>query len=328
MLKGAFSFIIAIPKNKINMTKKYLGEGVLLFNTVIWGATFVIIKMALSDISPMMFVATRFTIAAVLLFPFMVKSLKKADKSTILEGAVLGLMFFGGFATQTIGLNFTTATKSGFITGTFVLFTPVFQLIFERKKPSTGNLLGVGVVILGLVILSSKGTSLLDIFEEIGTGFNIGDFFTLLCAAFFAMYLVYLDITSRKYDYRPLVFMQVSVTGICGILSAIILSYSGFETFRFVVNSNVIFSLLYTAILATIVTTTLQTKYQKYITPTKAGIILSFEPIFSMILAFAMLSERISLFGFIGCILIVTGLLVTELYDKLKLNYERKSVEG
>ena len=215
-------------------------------------------------------------------------------------------------------MEVTSATKSGFITGTFVLFTPVFQLLFEKKKPSFGNLIGVFIVILGLVMLSSKGNSLLDIFHEMGQGFNIGDFFTLLCAAFFAMYLVYLDITSRKYDYRPLVFMQVATTGISGIIFSVILSYAGFESIRFVINANVVFALLYTAILATIVTTTLQTKYQKLVTPTKAGIILSFEPIFSMVLAFIMLSERISLFGFIGCILIFTGLLTTELFDKLK----------
>ncbi len=304
------------------MDKKFSGEGILLLNTVIWGATFVIIKMALRDISPMMFVATRFSLASLLLLPFMFKSLKNADKGTIIGGALLGFMFFLGFATQTIGLNYTSATKSGFITGTFVLFTPLFQLLFEKKKPSKGNLLGVAIVIMGLIMLSSKGDSLFDIFREIGQGFNIGDFFTLLCAVFFAMYLVYLDITSRKYDYRPLVFMQVSVTGICGVIFSIILSAAGLESVKFILNANVVFALLYTAVLATIVTTTLQTKYQKFVTPTKAGIILSFEPIFSMILAFIMLSERISLFGFIGCILIFTGLLVTELFDKLKMNHE------
>ncbi len=304
------------------MNKKYSGEGILLLNTIIWGATFVIIKMALRDVSPMMFVATRFTLASLLLLPFMFKTIRKADRGTILSGALLGFMFFLGFATQTIGLNFTSATKSGFITGTFVLFTPVFQLLFEKKKPSGGNLTGVAIVILGLILLSSKGNSLFDIFREIGQGFNIGDFFTLLCAVFFAMYLVYLDSTSRKYDYRPLVFMQVAVTGISGIVFSFILSATGFESFKFVLNSNVVFALLYTAILATIVTTTLQTKYQKFVTPTKAGIILSFEPIFSMILAFILLSERISLFGFIGCILIFTGLLVTELFDKLKAKHE------
>ncbi len=300
--------------------KKYLGESVLLFNTIIWGATFVIIKGALSDISPMMFVAVRFTFASLLLLPFMIKILKRSNKATIWGGIILGVMSFIGFATQTIGLNFTTATKSGFITGTFVLFTPVFQLIFERKKPSKGNLLGVFIVLLGLVLLSGKGNSFLDIFDEIGRGFNIGDFFTILCAIFFAMYLVYLDITTRKFDYRPLVFLQVAVTGVCGIVFAFILSSTGFEHVRFTLNSNVIFALLYTTILATIVTTTLQTKFQKFVTPTKAGIILSFEPIFAAVLAYFILAEKISSFGLIGCILIFTGLLVTELFDKLILN--------
>jgi drug/metabolite transporter (DMT)-like permease len=300
--------------------KKYLGESVLLFNTIIWGATFVIIKNALYDVSPMIFVAIRFTFASLMLLPFMSKNLRESNKATILGGTILGVMYFLGFATQTIGLNFTSATKSGFITGTFVLFTPIFQLLFEKKKPNKGNLLGVMIVLLGLVLLSGKGNSFFDIFHELGQGFNIGDFFTILCAVFFAMYLVYLDIVTRRFDYKPLVFLQVSVTGISGIVFAIILSITKFEPAKFTVNLNVIFALLYTAILATIVTTTLQTKFQKIISPTKAGIILSFEPIFSAILANIYLSEKISSFGFIGGILIFTGLIVSELFDRLKFN--------
>ena len=203
--------------------KKNTGEAILLLVTVIWGATFVIIKLALADVSPMMFVASRFLFASLLLLPFMIKVLKKTSREVIVSGFILGLMYFVGFATQTIGLNYTTATKSGFITGTFVIFTPLFQLLFEKKKPSKGNLIGVVFVIIGLILLSSKRGSIFDIFHEIGTGFNIGDFYTLLCAVFFAMYLVYLDIISKKYYYLPLVFMQISVTAVCGLIFAAVL---------------------------------------------------------------------------------------------------------
>ena len=302
--------------------KKYTAEAILIFITVIWGATFVIIKVALNDVSPLAFVATRFVLAAVILFPFYLKIKNNFNKILTLSGILLGTMFFLGFATQTIGLKYTTATKSGFITGTFVLFTPVFQLLFERKKPSKGNLLGVLFVLAGLILLSSKGASILDIFHEIGSGFNVGDFFTLLCAVFFAMYLVYLDILTKKYEFFPLVILQVGTTAVLGILFAFCLSSFNIETFKIEITKNVIFALLYTSILATVVSTTLQTKYQKFLTPTKVGIILSFEPIFSAITAFIILSERISRFSLIGGILIFAGLLVTELFDKFKFNHE------
>ena len=302
--------------------KKNNAEFILILVTLIWGATFVIIKEALNDISPMTFVAIRFSIATIILLPFYFKIRKNFNKPITLSGILLGSMFFLGFATQTIGLKFTSATKSGFITGTFVLFTPIFQLLFEKKKPSKGNLLGVLFVIAGLILLSSKGSSLLGIFHEIGGGFNIGDFFTLLCAVFYGMYLVYLDILTKKFQFFPLVILQVGTTAVLGIIFSIGLSVLNVEPITITVSKNLIFALLYTSILATVVSTTLQTKFQKYLTPTKVGIILSFEPIFAAVTAFIILNERISRFSFLGGLFIFTGLLVAELFDKFRLNNE------
>ncbi len=307
------------------MVKKYLSEGSLLFITIIWGATFVIIKGALSEITPMLFIAVRFTLAAVLLFPFFFRSVLNSSKETIKDGLILGVIYFLGFATQTIGLQYTTATKSAFITGTFVLFTPIFQLIFEKKIPGKGNLIGILFVILGLIFLSSKGENALDVFSEIGSGFNIGDFFTLICAVFFAMYLVYLDISSKKHDYKPLVFIQISLTGLLGIISALFVSATGLQTEKLIINSSLIFAIIYTSVFATIIASTIQTKFQKVVTPTKAGIILSFEPIFSAIFAFFILTEKISNFAALGCILIFLGLIVAEVFDKLNIFSNEKA---
>ena len=301
-----------------NYLNKYFAEGALLLNTLIWGATFVLIKNALKDISPLLFVAIRFILAGLILLPFVKIIFKNADKKTITGGLLLGLLYFLGFSSQTIGLNYTSATKSGFITGTFVIFTPIFQFIIEKKVPKFINLLGISIVILGLIFLSSRGDSFFDIFTEIGTNFNIGDFFTLLCAAFFALYLVYLDVISKNHDYMPLVFMQIAVTGLCGIIFALILSGIGLSSFKFTLTGNILIGILYTSLLATILTTILQTKYQKVVTPTKASIIFSFEPIFAALFAFFVLSEKISNFGILGCAIIFIGLLTTELLDKNK----------
>ncbi|MHB1687743.1 MAG: DMT family transporter [Ignavibacteriaceae bacterium] len=301
------------------MVKKYLGESSLIFITIIWGATFVIIKNALSNISPMLFIAVRFSLAAVLLFPFFFRSVLNSSKETIKDGLILGVIYFLRFAAQTIGLQFTSATKSAFITGTFVLFTPLFQLLFEKKIPGKGNLIGIFFVLFGLIFLSSKGGSALEVFSEIGSGFNIGDFFTLICAVFFAMYLVYLDIASKKHDYKPLVFIQISLTGLLGIIASLLVSAAGLQAVKLSINFSLIFAIIYTSIFATIIASTVQTKFQKVVTPTKAGIILSFEPIFSAIFAFFILSEKISNFAALGCILIFFGLLVAEVFDKLKI---------
>jgi drug/metabolite transporter (DMT)-like permease len=220
-----------------------------------------------------------------------------------------------------MGLHFTSATKSGFITGTSVIFTPFFQVFLERRRPGKGNIIGTILVLAGLLFLSSKGTHFTDLIYDIGSNFNIGDFLTLICALSYSVYIVYLDIISKKVDYMPLVFIQIGVTAVGGILLAIVFQFTGIETGMFSFTKDLIIAVIYTSILSTILTTILQTKFQRYITPIKAGIIFSLEPIFAAIVAFFLLSEKISNFGFIGCIFIFSGLLISELMDK---NYARE----
>lgn len=293
--------------------KKYLPETFLMLNTLIWGATFVIIKSALTDISPLLFISIRFCFATLILLPFTFKIFRGINKETLLGGFFLGLLYFIGFSTQTVGLNYTTATKSAFITGTFVIFTPLFQTVIQKKLPGKNVIAGIFLVVTGLIFLTSKGESLLSVFSEIGENFNIGDFFTLLCAIFFSLYIVYLDIISKKTDYKPLVFLQIAVTGVCGVLFSSLFTVWDVEKIYFTFTSNLLFAILYTAVLATVLTTTLQTMYQKFVTPSIAGIILSFEPIFAALFAFFMLNEKISNFGLIGCTFIFAGLLVSEI---------------
>lgn len=293
--------------------KKYFGEGALLLTTLLWSVTFVIIKESLVSVSPVVFVSLRFAIASLILSPFIIKAFKKIDKELLMTGLFLSLFFFAGFATQTIGLKYTTATKSGFITGTFILFTPLFQYLIEKKLPKKENIYGIILIITGLLFLSSKGNTFFNIFTELGSSFNIGDFFTLLTAISFALYLVYLDIVTKKYDYMPLVYMQILFTAVMGMLFAIFLSLTGFEGIKFSFNNQVFFALAYVSVFATIITTFLQTKYQKTVTPTKAGIIFSFEPLLAALFAFYILDERISSFGYIGGAFIFSGLIITEI---------------
>lgn len=296
--------------------KKYFGEGALIFNTIIWGGTFVIVKNSLADISSMLFVGIRFLIASLILLPFAIKELKKLDGKSIGMGLLVGIFLFLGFSTQTVGLNYTTATKSGFITGSLVMFTPLLQLIIERRKPALGALFGSLLVLMGLVFLSVKDTSILNLFYELGSNFNFGDVMTLLCAIFFAMQIVFLDKVSRRINFKALTFLQLSATSSLAIILAIALSALGIEPMKAEFTGSLLGGLAYTAILATFVTMTIQTRFQKEVTPTKAGIIYSFEPLFAALFAYFALSEGFTLFSFIGCALIFSGLLASELLEK------------
>lgn len=296
--------------------KKYLPVGALLINTIIWGGTFAIIKNALEDASSMIFVAVRFSLASAILLPFVWKYLKNANKDAIISGFILGFLLFLGFASQTMGLKYTTATKSGFITGLFVIFTPILQTLIEKRKPTRGNIIGIFLVLAGLILLSGKGDSVVSVITELGSSFNRGDFLTLLCAFFFAMYIVYLDMVCRKYEYMLLVFLQIAVTAVLGYMAAFLFTNISVESIAFNLTDNLIYSFLYTAILATIVTTIIHTKYQRYVSPTQASIIFSLEPIFAAIIAFYALGETITVYGYFGCFIIFTGLLFSELVGK------------
>lgn len=295
--------------------KKYIGEIVLLFNTLIWGGTFALIKNAFTDVSPLLFLGLRFGLATLIFLPFVYSQLRTTNKKTLIAGAILGIFYFSGFAMQTLGLNLTSATKSGFITGTFVIFIPILQLIIERRKPKWFNLLSVILVLFGLIMLSSKGDNALDFIKQLGSDFNLGDLLTLICALLFAFQVVYVDVFTKKYDYLPMVFVQLLITGLGGFMFSYIFSITSLEEVRFTFNTNVVSAILYTSIFASIIATIIQLKYQKTVSPTKAGIIFSIEPIFAAVFAYFLLSEKISNFGLVGCVLIFIGLIVSELFS-------------
>jgi drug/metabolite transporter (DMT)-like permease len=192
---------------------------------------------------------------------------------------------------------------------------PVFQTLIEKRIPSKGSIIGTVLVFIGILFLSSGGESIFEFFDELGSNFNFGDFLTLICAVLFALHVVYLDLYSKKENYKVLVFYQISLSALLGFLFAFLLAGLNIEPLEIEITGTSFFGIVYTGILATLVTTYLQTRYQKEVSPTKAGIVYSFEPIFAALIAFFVLSEKITNFGFIGSILIVSGLLVSELYD-------------
>ena len=305
---------------------KFFGEGAMLFVTLFWGATFVIVKESLDDVSSMLFIALRFTIASIFLIPIFLKVRKEFTKGAVIAGFVIGFLLFGGFATQTVGLKFTTATKSGFLTGSAVVMVPILQTIIEKRKPTTGSIIGVIIVFIGILLLSSNSNSVLLILNDLISNFNIGDFLTIICAFFLALYIIYIDVYTKRYNFWLMVIMQMFVTSILAYLAAFTSSFAGIEQMKIELTNYLIFGLLYTSIFATLITTVIQTKYQKLISPTKASIIFSLEPVFAAVFAFFLLSEKITNLGFIGAVLIFTGLITSEVFDNFfSKNGYRKS---
>jgi len=301
---------------------RYKGEVNLLIVTLLWSATFVIIKGALEDISSMLFIGLRFLIAGIILLPIVISRKLDWKNARIIPPIILGVLLFLGFAAQTVGLKHTSATKSAFLTGSAVVIIPFLQLFFEKKKPKTGPLIGVAVVLIGILFLSG-GNSIVTLLADIVTNFNFGDFLTLICAVFFALYVVYLDMLSAKYFFWMLLIIQIGVSAILSFSTAIIFDFINYEPLRVELTTQLSFGIIYTSIFATLITTTLQTKYQKLVSPTKAGIVYSFEPIFASIIAFAFLSERIAPFGLFSASLIFVGLIISETFDGIVNSFRK-----
>ncbi len=282
------------------MTSKARAELILLATTIVWGSTFVVVKLGLQEFSAFLFVAIRFLLATLFFLVFFRKKIFPIPASVARKGGLLGLFLFIGFITQTIGLNYTTASKSAFITGMMVALVPLLQIFITRKPPKVGNIVGILLVVAGLLFLTSPE----------GAALNFGDALTIICAVAFAVYIVYLDVVSREMTAMQLTFLQIASNAVLATLGALL-----FESVAFNTSFNAIAALLYLTIFATIITVFVQTRFQKDTTPTRAVVIFSIEPVIASLLAYFFLGEILGPLGLLGGGLIVGGVLISELSD-------------
>jgi len=282
------------------MSSRTRAELYLLSVTLIWGSTFVLSKFLLEDVTPFAYIAVRFGAAALLFTIFFFRRLRQMPRSAVIQGGILGVLLFVGFATQTVGLLYTSASKSAFITGMMVVFTPISQLLIERKSPRLGNVIGVVLVTIGLFLLTSPE----------GASFNVGDALTLICAAVFGVYIVYMDVFGKQQDPSHLTLMQFVTTSALAFGSLFFL-----ESPRLTLSTTTSAIMIYMIIFPTIIALFVQAKYQKDTTPTRSVIIFSVEPVIAAIFAYLLLGEALGWVGAAGGGVILLGLLVSELSD-------------
>jgi len=290
-------------------SKQRRAELFLLSVTIIWGSTFAISKYVLLYCSPLMYMSIRFFLAAGIVLVLFYRRVSVIPITTYIKGGILGLFLYFGFALQTVGLKYTTASKSAFITGLMVVLTPLVHYLAQKftkitpKPIRVGNILGVICSITGLYILTAPE----------GSSFTIGDIMTLGAALFFAFYIVYLDFASSEPDKLQLTYVQFWVCGILGLISAWLL-----EDVKIIFTTELVGFVLYLVIFATIVAMWVQNQFQGDTTPTRAAVIFSLEPVLAAFFAYLMLSEILSITAIIGAIFIMTGIIVSEFSEELR----------
>ncbi len=286
--------------NKDNKYKMLKADLSLIFIVMIWGTTFPLMKIALGNVKPFYFISLRFITAFIILTLILNKRLKKINWRTFKIGSFLGLWLFFGFAFQIYGLQFTTASRSGFITGLSVIIVPILSIFVLKQIPTLSSWLGVFLALIGMYFLTG--------FTE--AGFNIGDLLTFFCAISIAMQIVFLSKYIIKEDPLVITWLQITTVMVLGTI------VSFFEASSGSISTNSIAVIIYTGIFATALAIFVQSRAQQFTTSTHAGLIFSLEPVFGAIFSFLILSERLSTMGMIGAALIFAGIILSEIGDK------------
>lgn len=267
-------------------------------------------KGILDSASPLLYTSLRFLLASAIVAAFFRRSVRSLSAVSAGPGAILGLLLFAGFALQTIGLQWTTASKSAFFTGMLVVFTPLFHALAQRwfslprKALYAGNLAGVVLAASGLFLLTSPA----------GSEFNAGDAMTLAAAALFAVYIVYLDALGRRVDAMGLTFVVFAVCGIAAGVAA-----GATEELRLVPGPGFYLPLAYLTIFATVGALGIQNRFQADTTPTRAAVIFSLEPVIAAVFAWAVRGEELGAAGVAGGAMIFGGLILSELSEAIPL---------
>ncbi|MDO9555847.1 MAG: DMT family transporter [Atribacterota bacterium] len=271
----------------------------LLIIVIIWGSTFALIKGVINIIPPYTYLTYRFLLAALILILIFWKKMKEINIMILKKGSLIGIFLFLGYTFQTVGIKYTTATKAGFITGLSVVLVPIISHFFIKEKINRNSAIGVVLAFAGLWFLNYSSSF----------SFNLGDFLVLLCAVSFAMHIISVGLFSKKLDYVLLAITQITVVFVLSLLMALIferpaihLSYS----------SNIWWSIVITGVFATALAFYMQNRFQRYSTATKTAIIFSGEPIFAAVFAYFLLGEKVGLIAWIGGLLIIFGMIVSQ----------------
>lgn len=294
------------------MQNRYLkSDLLLLLSATIWGFAFVAQRMGMDHVGPFTFNGIRFFLGAAVVIPFIARNSQQQLPKTVASagvlgkralffyGALAGLTIFAGASLQQVGLVYTTAGKAGFITSLYVVMVPLMGSAWgQRTRAGTW----------GGALIAAVGMYLLSVNEDFTIAF--GDLLELMGAVFWACHIHLIGWLSPKTDSLQLAFVQFMVCAAASLVTALMV-----ETIRVADLMAVALPILYGGVLSVGVAYTLQVVAQRHAHPAHAAILLSLEAVFAAVGGWLILGEVMSVRGLIGCLLMFTGMLVSQLYD-------------
>jgi drug/metabolite transporter (DMT)-like permease len=289
------------PKDK----QQFFAELMLASVTLFWGATFPIVKDAITEMPVMAFLWVRFAIAALLLALIAGRSgFSTLDRRGWRLGILLGTLLFLSYLFQTFGLERTSSANTGFLTGLGVIWVPLMAGPILKKPAAFGSKIGVGMALLGLFMLTWHTPWTI----------NFGDVLVVVCSLFIALHIIGLDAFTRGYDGRALSFVQIATMAVLSCLGS--LAYEP-VSWPEAWTGSLVFAFIITSVFATAYAFWAMTTFQNRTTPTRAALIYTLEPVFAAIFSVWLAGDRLSAIGWFGGLLIIAGMIFAEVWPML-----------
>jgi len=277
--------------------RRFAPEGALVLAALAYGVTFPLVHDALADIEPFAYLVLRFSIAAAVLAPFAVALARRdpASRRTLLRAGLLaGVLLTGGYAAQTVGLQVVSPSTSAFITGLYVVLTPVVEAVVRRRLPAPPVLVGIGVATVGLYLLTGASVAL-----------GAGELATLLGAALFAVWIVYQGEYAHRLHPVPFTTVQLVVIAVLCLPPTAVQGIGRLSGLA-------LFAAAFTGVACSAVALSLQVWGQRRIPPSRTALILLLEPVFAGVAGYVS-GERLGAVRLAGAAVILAGIAVAEL---------------
>jgi drug/metabolite transporter (DMT)-like permease len=278
--------------------KQLTADLLLLMVTAIWGGTFVMVKDAIANYPVFSFLTIRFSLATLALLIIGWRRLATLGRRGLAAGVLIGLFLFAGYAFQTLGLQYTSASKAGFITGLSVVIVPLLSAVVLRRLPAREAVFGVG--------LATAGLALLTLNQNLAVA--RGDLLILACALAFALHIVSVSAFAPQVDPLALTIVQVATVTVASALMALFT-----ESTLTLPTPSGWFAAAFTGILATAVAFTVQTTAQRFTTPTRTALIFTGEPVFAALFGVLLAGDVMTAPAIAGGVLIIAGTVVSEI---------------
>ncbi|WP_341729116.1 DMT family transporter [Brooklawnia sp.] len=286
----------------------------LLVMAMLWGSTFFVLHDMLERVDAADLLGVRFTIAAVV-FAAVVHRKLIINRTTLRQGAILGLIFGSAQLLQTYGLAYTSASISGFLTGIYVVLTPILEALLFKARVRQRVWVAVGLATVGLAALTiAPGAGMVQ--------FGIGETLTIVSALLYAMHIIYTGRVATEQKAVTLAVFQTAGTAVLCLIGAIP------GGIHFPQRTDDWMALLYLALICGALTAVLQTWAQSKIAATPSAVIMSSEPIWAATFAILVGQEAFSMRTLVGGAAMVTAMVLSSLPDRSRtamLRFEGKT---